>query len=147
MLAAFDPLYAFSATRRMGHEIQWKTGGVVRRFFGHVTGNELLAVVVEIQADERFDSLRYVINDYRDVTGFTLTPEVIDEISAIDGAAAITNPRIRVATVATAPAISAISAQFANSPLNPYLTHFFESMTEAMAWLALPAAPKTTGRP
>ncbi len=131
----------------MGYEIHWKPGGVVRRFFGHVTGSELLAVVVEIQADERFDSLHYVINDFLDVSGFALTPNAIDEISAIDGAAAMTNSRIRVATVATAPAIVATSTQFANSPLNAYLTRIFESMTNAMEWLALPPTTKTTGRP
>jgi hypothetical protein len=83
----------------MGYEISWEPpNGVIKRHFGEVIGSEVLAAITKIEGDERFDTLRYVINDFLDCTGLTVSPVEIVEIAAIDNAAAATNPNIRVAT-------------------------------------------------
>ena len=48
----------------MSYEILWETKGVVKRFFGHVTSNELFQAGVDLQGNVRFDQLKYVINDF-----------------------------------------------------------------------------------
>jgi hypothetical protein len=63
---------------------------------------------------------------------------MVDEIAAIDQAAALVNPKIRVAVVATAPEIIAAASQYADSPMNIYLTRIFSTPADARAWLGSP---------
>jgi hypothetical protein len=122
----------------MGYEISWEPpNGVIKRHFGKVTGGEVLAANSKIEGDERFDTLRYVINDFLDCTELAVSPMEIVEIAAIDHAAAATNPDIRVAVVATHPDVVATASSYANDPLTTYTTRVFSSMSAARSWLGL----------
>lgn len=120
----------------MPYNIVWEAHGVIKQFSGLVNGEELLRAGTDTEADPRFDSYRYVINDFLDCTGFSIASPVVEEIAAIDWAASRANSRIRVAVVATAPEIIEASRQYAASPLNVYPTRIFPTMAEARAWLA-----------
>lgn len=125
----------------MGYEVSWEQpNGVVKRHFGQVTGRELMAAVVETEADPRFDTLRYVINDFRDCTGLSASATEIEEIAAVDKAAAAINPNIRIAVVATLPDVVAAANAYANDPMATYTTRVFASMNEARSWLGLRVA-------
>ena len=119
----------------MGYEITWETRGACKRFFGHVTGAELMRSVEEIESDPRFDSVRYVVNDFLAVESFSVSEENVLTISAIDGAASITNPNIKVAIVATDDRVRAMAELYANSPLNTYPTRIFTNMDAARDWV------------
>ncbi|MDP1525486.1 MAG: hypothetical protein Q8M20_06735 [Rhodocyclaceae bacterium] len=124
----------------MGYEITWiHASSVIKRHFGNVIGSELMAAVAETESDPRFDTLRYVINDFRDCVSLTVSTEEIEEISAIDYAAAASNPNILIAVVATLPDVVAAANAYANDPLAAYKTRVFSSMDEARLWLGLPA--------
>lgn len=59
----------------------------------------------------------------------------IEEMSAIDSAAALTNKNIRIAVVATNPDVLAAANTYASSSLTVIPTKVFCSMSEARAWL------------
>ncbi len=65
-------------------EHNWEDRGLVRRFFGHVTADELARSAILGQQDPRFDTMRYVINDFRDCSSVDSPPEAIEEIAATD---------------------------------------------------------------
>ena len=119
----------------MSYEIIWESGGVIKRFFGHVDDVELMQAVVETEGSPRFDELRYVINDFLEVTGVSAGTGHVDEIAAIDQAASISNRNIRIAVVATHPEILALADHYARSPMNVYPTRIFSTMAEGRAWL------------
>lgn len=119
----------------MGYEIVWEPGGVVKHFVGYVSGDELMKAGLDTECDQRFDQLSYVINDFLACDGFAVSPGTVDEISAIDNAAAFSNPRIRIAVVATMPEIVAAAEQYAASPMNAYVTRIFSSTADARTWL------------
>jgi len=119
----------------MGYEIVWEPGGVVKRFFGYVSGGELMKAGLDTECDLRFDHLSYVINDFVACDGFSVPPGTVDEISAIDNAAAFSNSRIRIAVVATMPEIVAAAEQYAASPMNAYVTRIFSNTADARTWL------------
>lgn len=121
----------------MGYELTWESRGAVKRFFGHVTGNDVLQSVINVESDERFDRLRYVINDFLEATGLTVSASELDEIAAIDGAAALVNRNIRIAIVTTNPEIISASDQYAKSPMNAYPTRIFPTVNEARTWLGV----------
>lgn len=119
----------------MGYEIAWESRGAYKRYFGHVTDAELMQSVIDIESDHRFDNMRYVINDFLDVVAFQISRKKIEEISAIDGAAALSNPNIKIAVVATDVQIRELAEVYANSTLKSYPTRIFTTVAEARAWL------------
>lgn len=119
----------------MSYAISWEANGAVKRFFGNVTGDDMIQAVVEIEAGGRFDDMRYVINDLLDATGFSCSSQDVDEIAAVDMAAARTNKDIRIAVVATQPGIIELARQYADSPMNVYPARIFATLADARSWL------------
>jgi hypothetical protein len=120
----------------MGYTLIWEPRGVVKRFFGHVTGQQLYKAGLDTEGDARFDDYRYVINDFLECTEFSVPYEIVEEIAAVDGAAAIVNPNIRIAVVAKLPEILAAVTQYSASSMHPYATRVFSTLADARAWLA-----------
>ena len=121
----------------MAYALKWDAPeGVVKHFFGPVTGQDILDSVIETEASAHFDRLRWVINDFLDATSVTVTADELDEIAAIDRAAAQSNPYIRIAVVATQQEMVEAARHYAESPMNRYPTRIFPTLPEAHAWLA-----------
>lgn len=125
----------------MGYELIWEPRGVLKRFYGQVTDGDISGSVARVHGDRRFDTLRYVINDFRDGTGHEVPLHAVEEIAAIDDAAAISNPHIRVALVAATPDFIELANQYAGSTLKIYPTRVFSSLDEARSWLGARVSP------
>ncbi len=119
----------------VGFEITWEQRGAYKRFFGHVTDDELMRSVHEIESDERFDALRYVICDFLGIDTFDVTEDNVRIISAIDAAAAMTNPHIKIAVVATDARVHGLAEVYATAPWTAYETGIFRHLAEARAWI------------
>lgn len=119
----------------MSYEVHWEPRGAIKRFWGDVSSNDLIRSVIETEADARFDSLRFVINDFREVSRITFSAEDVGEIAVMDLGASRTNPAIRIAIVAHTAEVVELGHQYANSPLNVYPTQIFATMDEARAWV------------
>jgi hypothetical protein len=130
----------------LGYELHWEGRGVVKRYFGQVSGEELLAPVVATEADERFDMLRFVINDFLEAKSVVFTQADIDTIAAHDMGAAATNPYIKVAVVATQPEVIDLVQRYMQAAVRAYPTSIFSTMAEARAWVAAPMAGWTAAR-
>ena len=120
----------------MSFELVWEPKGVVKRYFGRVTGEEVFAAGIQSQGDHRFDQNRYAINDFLDCTEFVIDRKVLDEIAAFAGAAEISNPNIKIAIVATLPTVVAATMEYIGLPLQTYPTRLFATREEARAWIA-----------
>jgi len=51
----------------------WNSYGLHRSFFGCVTGEEIFQANLILQRDQRFLCANYIINNFTDMTGHTLT--------------------------------------------------------------------------
>jgi hypothetical protein len=120
----------------MSFEVEWEPRGVVKRYFGRVTGEEVFAAGIQSQGDHRFDQNRYAINDFLDCTEFVFDQKVLEELAAFAGAAELSNPNIRIAIVATLPAVVAATTQYIGLPLQRYPTRLFATRAAARAWIA-----------
>lgn len=119
----------------MSYEIIWEERGAIKRFWGMVTSHDMVQSVLDTERDPRFDDMRYVINDFLDITGCSAGASDAEEVATQDCGAAMTNPRIRIAVVTDSPSIIALTNQYANSPVNAYETRIFSTLPEARAWL------------
>ena len=121
----------------MSYENIWEKHGVYRKCSGRVTGKEILQAVQEVESDNRFDLIRYVINDFLDVTEVDVSFEEIKLIAAIDNAAALTNPNIKVAQVTINSGIEDLAKFYSDRPgNNRYPSKLFLSLDEAREWVA-----------
>jgi hypothetical protein len=130
-----DP-YIFGNEAFAMFEHNWEERGLVRRFSGHVTADELSRSAILGQQDPRFDTMRYVINDFRDCSSVDVPPEAVEEISATDAGAAMTNTSIRIATVSDNPAILVISDMYEKAGYSPYPVRNFSTIDAARKWLS-----------
>lgn len=128
----------------MGYTVHWEEHGVVKRYFGQVDGHELLAPVVLTEADERFDTLRFVINDFLDAEGVTFTQADVEAIAAQDLGAAVTNPDIKVAVVAVQPDVIDLVRRYIRAAASAYPTKIFPTMDAARAWVEAPMPDGST---
>lgn len=114
----------------------WEQHGVIRIFSGFVDGQQVLDSVVSIEEDSRFDSVRYVINDFLEVADFDISDAEIVRIAAIDRAASATNPNIRIALVVQDDGIRELAQRYGNLMQNsPYKTSLFTSVEAAREWV------------
>ena len=123
----------------MAYDIFWEQRGVVKHYRGCVSSYDLLQSVLDTESDARFDDLRFVINDFLDIESLALANVDVEEISAIDRAAARINPHIKIAIVSISTDIIALGNEYANSPMNTYPTRIFATNADARAWLNAPA--------
>jgi hypothetical protein len=121
----------------MGYEICWESDrGVVKRFFGNVTTGDIVESVLVTEADRRFLSLRYVLNDYLDVEELTSDRADIKFISALYSASSLSNPSLKIAFVARFPKFAALANEYADSLLNVCSAKTFDSLESARTWLS-----------
>ena len=119
----------------MSFEILWEPSGVVKRFYGYLTGDDLKESGKRLHGNEKFDIIKYVINDFLGVTEVSVTDDDVEEINAIDNAASYSNKKLKLSVVATNQRIVGLATQYANSPDNIHPFGIFSTIEAARDWL------------
>ena len=83
----------------MPYETSWSDRGVHWRYYGDVTAAETRRADSEFYGDARADNAIYQLIDLREVTRLDFPPHDQKLTAAIDGAASISTPAVRVAFI------------------------------------------------
>lgn len=121
----------------MAYTITWADRGVITRWSGESSAQEIIRFLNELHRSPHFDDLRYSLHDYRQCEDILFDPDAMEEVAALDRAGAISNPRIRVAIVADTPKIVALMDAYLAAELSPYPLQLFANMHDARHWLDL----------
>ena len=84
----------------MAYQITWKENAVVFTFYGELDINEVHKASGALHGDARFDELKYVIANFLEADLKKIEMTQIEEHAAIDYAASLSVPRMKVALVA-----------------------------------------------
>ncbi len=123
----------------MPYEMLWEARGLHRRYFGRTSDQEIFDSVIATESSARFDELRYILLDFLEVEEVAVSnPAFVKEIAAIDSAAALTNPHIKLAVVTAGPEIRKLAEAYAGQPLCAYPVEVFSSLAEARDWAKIP---------
>lgn len=115
----------------------WEKSGVYRKYNDRINGEDIIQATEEVHSHALFDTFRYVINDLLQVTEHDVTSKDIITLAAIDKAAALTNPNIKIAIVATMPTIQMLASLYGDLTSNsPYKTEIFMNLDEARIWVS-----------
>lgn len=118
----------------MSHQLVWEPEGLLVCYHGHLTIAEVARVAQFYQADERYESLHYIVHDCRQCTGASYSTEILLELAATDGVASRQNPDTRIAIVATHPEVVAIAHEYISIGMNRHEVRLFPSIDEARSW-------------
>lgn len=126
----------------MPYTTHWKGKGFHVNFSGLVSNDEVLQASIDMEADERFDSLRYMLSDFSAIDDLhfeadKFTKEILVH-ATINKAASKTNAKIKRAIVATHETVIMFAnlytaeASFADSPWD---LKIFSTIEAAENWV------------
>jgi len=85
----------------MAHTNHWEDHGLYRKFTDVVSGEEILESNFALHEHPNFASIRYILNDFSDISGHTIDPDHTKVYAATDEIIASTKGKIKIAIVAT----------------------------------------------
>ena len=118
----------------MAYEIAWEPRGVWRKYSGTLAPEDLVASVDVVQRDERYDTLRYSINDFLAVENVADIAVILDQVLAKAIGGAFSNPQLVMAIVARGDSVLSHARMFL-MPDFPYPVKLFDNLDAARAWL------------
>ncbi len=121
----------------MSYEISWEPSGVVFRFSGVVSDEDLIASNEEVHTSPLFPTMRYEIVDFSLIEEFGASSATVRAIAESDQRAAETNPDVKEAIITSAPLIRGMSNMYAlthESKGGTWTVEIFEREKEARAW-------------
>lgn len=120
----------------MIHDSIWKPDGVHKKLSGFISAIELIRVAIEVQSDQRFDDVRYIIKDLSKVTGHEITADSLADLAVIHCGFHSINPNCRIVFVTTDENLAKIIKNILMSPrLVSYPVQVRPTFSEARDWL------------
>lgn len=119
----------------MGHSLRWQGRGLHIRFEGEVGVRDILSVARTAQSDERFDRMRYAINDFSGCTLLDGDQDALEELAANDYAAGLTNPHVRIALVPDTPEVRRLMERYRAIGLVKWEVRTFDTPEAASGWV------------
>lgn len=112
-------------------EIEWEDKGLVRKFSGVVTTDEIDSSAIQIQASPRLDDMTYNIHDFTEVTEAIVDDEYIKFMATRAAFSVSRNSRIKLAFVGNHPVLHKLMDAFNSSGVGKHRVMRFDSMEEA----------------
>jgi hypothetical protein len=128
----------------VAYELAWEKSGVVKQFEGFVCAKEFIEAAEVVAADERFDNLRYIIKDFRNVSGTDICEKSIEYVAAVHIGSACNNPNIHIAFVTGDMAHATIAERIKETILaGAHELQIFATIENARAWVSSQSASHT----
>ena len=99
------------------YKIEWADNGVYWRYYGDISGKEIIEVSQLIYSDPRFVTIEYKLVDFLDIDSISLSKVEAAEIVGLHKAAALSNGNIKNAVVTSS-----------NGELANKFAYFFSSL-------------------
>ena len=81
-------------------KMTWKDNKLLWELSGVISAEEIHQINLDHQGDPRWDELRYLITDFKNVISIDLPEEELIVVQAIEKAEAISNPYLKIAIIA-----------------------------------------------
>lgn len=122
----------------MPYIITQEKHGLLTEWWGDASTLELIQMQERLHAHPDFKIMHYSLHDLTNCARFTSKEDESVYSAAIDGAASITNAKLRIAIVgANLEVLGAVNA-YIDSGLSQFPLRIFSSMDEARAWVSQP---------
>jgi hypothetical protein len=124
----------------MPYQLDWEEKGIYWKYYGSVTGKEVVEASTSIYSDPRFDTLKYKLVDFLDAENIDIEQEQVALIAYQHRSAQRSNPYIKNAIVVSAEG-GGLAKKFASFFDNSFWeVKVFHDLDEANKWLGRKAA-------
>ena len=110
-------------------KMTWKDNELLWELSGVISAEELHQINLDHQGDPRWDDLRYLIADFKNVISINLPEEKLIVVQAIDKAEAISNSYLKIASIANSNETIKLADFYGTDTSWKY--GVFETLTEA----------------
>jgi hypothetical protein len=110
-------------------KMTWKDNELLWELSGVISAEELHKINLDHQGDPRWDDLSYLIADFKNVISINLPEEKLIVVQAIEKAEAISNPYLKIASIANSNETIKLADFYGTDTSWKY--GFFETLTEA----------------
>ena len=110
-------------------KMTWKDNELLWELSGVISAEELHKINLDHQGDPRWDDLRYLIADFKNVISINLPEEKLIVVQAIEKAEAISNPYLKTASITNSNEIIKLADFYGTDTSWEY--GVFETLTEA----------------
>ena len=120
----------------MAHTYNWEPEGLYRKFFDEISAEEILSSNFEIQRAPEFTDIKYLINDFTDVTGYTLTEEHTGIYAKTDDIISDSKGKLAIAIVVGNKEQKAFAEAYRQQLTNKfYIVEIFDALQDAREWV------------
>ena len=114
---------------RMLCKMTWKDNELLWELSEVISAKELHQINLDHQGDSRWDDLRYLITDFKNIISIDLPEEELIVVQAIDKAKAISNSYLKIASIANSNETIKLADFYGTDTSWEY--GIFETLTEA----------------
>lgn len=121
----------------MAHSYNWESEGLYRKFTGEISGEEILISNFEIQSREEFVTIKYIINDFSDISGYTVNHTHTGIYARTDDIISDTKGKLKIAIIADKEEVIALAKNYRQKMKNSQFScEIFKTLEEAKMWAA-----------
>jgi len=120
----------------MPHTYTWEPEGLYRKFTGAISGEEILESNFTLHTDPRFQSIKYIINDFTEVTEYSIETAHTRVYALTDEIISRTKGALKIALVVTHPSLIALANNYREEMINnKFDCDIFKAIEDARAWI------------
>lgn len=122
----------------MSHTNTWNENGLFRKFTGEISPEEILKSNFDMHVDPRFENIKYVINDFTDVTDLVINTNHTKIYASTDDIISDTKGNLKIAIVAVQDTHIALANNYREEMKNKFFKcEIFQTLKEAQKWAEL----------
>ena len=126
----------------MSHTYTWEPSGLYRKFAEAINGVEILSSNFEIQAHPKFTEIKYIINDFTEITNYSITTSHTRAYAKTDDIISNSKGQLKIAIIATLDEHITLANNYREEMKNNrFKCGIFDTVEDAREWIGRPAIP------
>lgn len=119
----------------MAHTNTWNKNGLLRKFTGKISPEEILQSNFDLHIHPKFESIKYIINDFTEVTELVINKEHTKIYATTDDIISDTKGNLKIAIVAKQDAHIALANNYRAEMKNKlFKCEIFQTVEDAQKW-------------
>jgi len=120
----------------MSYTNSWETEGLYRKFFAEISGDEILESNFELHAHPNFKTIKYIINDFIDVTAYSIESSHTKACASSDVVISNSKGKLLIALVVDQDELIALANGYREQMLGQlFECEIFQCVEEARKWV------------
>ena len=114
----------------------WETDGLYRKFTGVISGEEILASNFELHVEPRFQKIKYVINDFTDITGHSIETGHTKIYATTDEIISNTKGKLKIALIVIQDPLIPLANSYRDQMVGKlFECEIFKTLDKARQWV------------